>query len=503
MEINTDKITENYSERMSRIGLFSFLYGLQGKQQRDNDGRKIDFFGLGLLALLFFFENMLMRRNKVSVMDLAAFFSEKTGGQYNLTSEQYVKVAETVISTFRPTSGVRPEFSYFDWERGREETARYRILKRSSADLNINAQYYTLDEDGLALIFATKEYFNEFQISINQLLLRKQLEKGEFAGALRQIEEMHVEVLALKERILKIKQDVQRNIVSDETYNRYKTIAGDIGARLKRENLEFSELMAFVKELQARFGADVELLNEKDRQSYYLITKIDVELDKAHFEHKKLLDESFLLEKSALQAARESIYFAGVDAFNFNQEVSNMIFSLPIPAEDVRTLCEPFLGLRRMRDFNILRVFAEQRVETEREVNTDTFAEPISEKEYIGYLKASSIRFERFMGFVLSYMEGRVTIDLGEIVEKATVHNPEILEGRGFFDMFMVLHQKSPLLIGYDEDDKMAALFSGINKVLCEYESIMVTEKPDILEVNNIRVQNMLVSLRSKDGEGR
>lgn len=495
MELDIAKMTENYSERIRRIGLFSFLFALQGKQQKDNDGKKIDYFGFGLLALLFFFENMLMRCNKVSIMDLSAFYSEKAGGQYNLTYEQYLKIAETIISTFRPTSGVRPDFTFFDWEHGCKETATYSILKRSAADLNINTQYYTLDEDGLALIFATKEYFSEFQISINQLLLRKQLDKGEFAGALRQIDEMYVEVLALKERMIKIKQDIQRNIVSDETYNRYKTITGDIGARLKRENLEFSELMAYVKDLQGRFSVDVELLNDKDRQSYYLINKIDVELDKVHFEHKKLLDESFLLEKSALQAARESIYFAGVEAFNFNQEVTNMIFSLPIPAEEVRILCSPFLFLQRAKDFNLLRIFAEQRLETTREVITDTFAEPMNDKEYIDYLRIASIRFERFMSLVLSYMEGRKEIELGEIIAKAAARNTEILDDRGFFDMFIVLHQKSPLRIGYTGDEKMAALFSGIQKALYQYKSITVAEKTDILEIKNKRIQNMLLTL--------
>ena len=68
--------------------------------------------------------------------------------------------------------------------------------------MKTNAQYYTLDDDGLELVFATKEFYSEFQLSINQLLLRKQLEKGEFKGALRQINEMRIDVESLEERIL-------------------------------------------------------------------------------------------------------------------------------------------------------------------------------------------------------------------------------------------------------------------------------------------------------------
>lgn len=84
----------------------------------------------------------------------------------------------------------------------------YSYLKAAKHDLDTNTQYYVLDEHGLELVFATKEFFSEFQLSINQLLLRKQLEKGEFAGALRQIDEMHMNVEQLQQRI----------IISDETY---------------------------------------------------------------------------------------------------------------------------------------------------------------------------------------------------------------------------------------------------------------------------------------------
>ncbi|ETJ29377.1 hypothetical protein Q604_UNBC16087G0002, partial [human gut metagenome] len=71
------------------------------------------------------------------------------------------------------------------------------------ADLQSNVHDYGLDEQGLELIFATIENFNDVQLSINQLVLRKQLEKGEFAGALRQINEMSLDVKNLQDRIIK------------------------------------------------------------------------------------------------------------------------------------------------------------------------------------------------------------------------------------------------------------------------------------------------------------
>lgn len=495
MKLDTAKITEGYGDRARRLGLFSFLFGLQSKIQKDANGKRIDFLEIGFLSLLFFFENMLMRNYKTSTTDLAKYLRIEMSKQYDLTDEQYVKIAYAVISTFRPTSGERPKYHYFDWEQNREDVVEYYILKSASADASTGTQYYALDRDGLELIFATKEYFSEFQISINQLLLRKQLDKGEFDAALRQIKEMDSSVLALKDKIVGIRQEIQRNIVSEETYERYKKTIEDINSRLKRENIEFSEIAEYVRDMQSKFDNNIEALGERESKAYSLMIKIDTELNKVHFEHKKLLDESFSLERTALRAARESIYLSVTDSFNFNREITNMVFSLPIPVEEVRILCEPLLFLKRTQSFNPLRIFAEQPIKAEQKESLLEFVEPMGEKEYTDYLKMCSRQYGQFMNIVLGYMGGNLEIELREIIQNAITYNPEILEDRDFFDMFMVLHQKSPVVIGYDEDDKMETLFSGISKILKGYKTLVVTEKMDILEVKNIRIQNMLVSL--------
>ncbi|PIB63889.1 hypothetical protein, partial [Pseudomonas sp. 2995-1] len=74
------------------------------------------------------------------------------------------------------------------------------------------------------LLFATKEFYSEFQLSINQLMLRKQLDKGEFKGAFRQINEMRIDVETLEERMGRLKHEIQRSIVSEETFERYQSL---------------------------------------------------------------------------------------------------------------------------------------------------------------------------------------------------------------------------------------------------------------------------------------
>ncbi len=60
MDIKIKDITNNYRERIQRLALFDPLYRLENKTGKDKNGNVIDYFSLGLLALLFFLKICLL-----------------------------------------------------------------------------------------------------------------------------------------------------------------------------------------------------------------------------------------------------------------------------------------------------------------------------------------------------------------------------------------------------------------------------------------------------------
>ena len=202
--LDVKDIVQGYGERYERILLFEPLNKLSAMQRKDRKNQPIDMRGLGLLTLLYFFEQKIMRNIKVGTKQLAEFLYEATNTYIDLPQEQYGTLARTIIETFRPGSGKVKTAEFFNWEYGQTETVAYQYLKASSFNVSTNEQFYMLDEHGLELVFATKEFYSEFQLSISQLVLRKQLEKGEFKGALRQINEMRVAVESIEEQLSRL-----------------------------------------------------------------------------------------------------------------------------------------------------------------------------------------------------------------------------------------------------------------------------------------------------------
>ena len=498
MDISIKNVTENYGDRMQRLALFDTLYGLERKTGRDNNGNPIDYFGLGLLALIFFFENMLIRNRKAGVVELAQFFMELAQEEMELNRSDYLKLSREIIQSFRPPSGKRNHRIFYNWETGKEEIVQYSILRASHFDAETNSQYYELDEQGLELVFATKEYFSEFQLSINQLILRKQLEKGEFVGALRQIDEMRMDVRSLQDKISRIKHEIQRNIISDKTYQRYELIVDDIHSRLSRENEEFEELKSFIRQTRARL--EHETHEEKMRKAYVLILKIDKELGEVHYQHRALLSQSIDMKTTALNAAQESLYYMGIDSFNFREQIVNKLLSTPLPLESSKKLVKPFLSLEKGELWSPLSVFSRQRIERKGlEEGDSAFAKPMEDWEVEEDIRIWQKNFETVMERVLRSVEGRNSITLKELINSIREGDDEkMLDYRFFYDFWLLLHHKSPMEIEGQENQNLLlndamALLEG------KYEGLYVVEIPEKLRPNDrYFIKNMKLVLEGK-----
>ncbi|OIJ17189.1 replicative DNA helicase [Anaerobacillus alkalilacustris] len=495
-------ITENYRERMQRLALFDPLFRLENKREKDDNNQPIDYFGYGLLALLFFFENMLMRNHKTSIQDLAQYFYKLNQGEASLTPEGFKKVARTIVETFRPPSGKRNEKIFYNWELRQHETVQYSLLKADRADVKTNTQYYKLDEQGLELVFATKEYFTEFQLSINQLVLRKQLEKGEFVGALRQIDEMHIDVESLRKRMTVVKHEIQRNIISDETYERYKLMVEDINSRLSRENEEFSELHTFVKETKNRLAYDMN--SEKDRKAYELILQIDRELGEVHHIHTMLLKESIQLKTTALHAAQEALYYVGIDSFNFKQEITTALVSKPLPLEASKRLVEPFLTIEQSETWSPFIVFSEQRIETKDGLERTNAFDDLSLDE-LQQIENDEVRqiFGDLMSLIVKLMGDKKEITLKEVVDELAVEHSDWLDKRIFYQFWYVMHQRSPITYENTEESNEAVFEKVLELMKHQFTRIEVVELREIIRVTKrFSIQNMTLRLIEGDEDG-
>ncbi|MGG6432729.1 replicative DNA helicase [Anoxybacillus sp. D401a] len=491
-------VTDGYRERIRRLALFDPLFDLERKRSTDLNGQPIDMKGLGLLALLFFFEQKLMRQYKTGVKQLASFLKKLTENVYVLDDEMYEDLARTIIQTFRPTTGKKRSYSFYDWEKREESAIEYSLLKANDFDVKTNTQYYTLDEDGLELVFATKEFYSEFQLSINQLMLRKQLEKGEFAAALKQINEMRIDVETLEERMTRLKHEIQRSIISEETFERYKQLLDDIYSRLSREDEEFKELREFVNETRERlYARDI---HQKETKTYELVLKIARELESVHYAHSALLDKALSLKNTTLITAQESLYYTGLHSFNFDQDIVSYIVSTPLPLEAMKGVLHPFLKVEENRFWSPLAIFAEQNITEEREEKVGPrFLEAddaAGDDPYRTWLMA---KYKELMQlFLEAHQLGRAHT-LSEFFSYLDdIGQSRLYEQRYFYDFWIIMHQRSPVQHGDMQGEEGNTLL-GDALVLLGGNVLDVQEGDRIIrKCERFSIQDMMITVREQ-----
>ncbi|WP_042163489.1 hypothetical protein [Paenibacillus gorillae] len=490
-----------FSDRMAKLALFDPLFELGRQRKLDQTGKQVAMMELGLIALLFFFEKKLMRSRRTSVKDLTIFFAAVLGDNYVLDEQDLDDIGRRIIHVFRPASGTKRGFVYYHPATGQEGVIYPSILRTDTYDAASNTQYYALDEDGLELVFATKEFYMEFQLSIHQLLLRKQLEKGEFQSALRQINEMLVDVEALQNRINTVEHEIKRSIVSEETLLRYRSLLEDIYLRLKRENEEFNELRGFVKETRDRIYAERELV--KNQKPYEFIVRIGVELEKVHNEHTHLLQQSMELESTALRAAKESLYYTGLNAFNFDQDIASFLFGTPLPMEAMKGVIAPFMPIEQKKIWSPLTVFSKQQLvaNDDGELAESALLDLDEESEASSFIIQRKEKFVRIIEELLQCFInlGREEMLLSEFVAYLEQHEAKNwIATRDFYGCWIILHQRSPIeaVAAEDEDEhEDSSLYEAI-RVLLSGRRLMVREVEGIYRVNErYSIQELMISL--------
>ncbi|MDQ0253415.1 hypothetical protein J2S74_000787 [Evansella vedderi] len=492
-------LISGFRDRTRRLALFDPLHELERKREQDQQNTLIDMKGLGLLTLLFFFEQKIMRQTKTGVKELARFLQSITESKYKLDETQYERLARSIIQTFRPTTGKKRSYVFYNWEEKRDDSIEYSILKANAFDVKTNTQYYTLDEDGLELLFATKEFYSEFQLSINQLMLRKQLDKGEFKGALRQINEMRIDVETLEERMIKLKHEIQRSIVSEETFERYKQLLEDIYGRLAREDEEFQELRQFVKETRERlYSKDV---HQRERKTYELVLKINQELEKVHYDHSRLLEQTVSLKNTTLITAQESLYYTGIQAFNFDQDLVSKVISTPLPMEAMKGVLHPFLKVEENELWSPLTIFAEQNITEEREETVEQgLIEVDGDQQDHPYRSWLTEKYKEVMDLYLdAFYEAKVATleDFMNYLEKKDQR--KVLEQRYFYDFWLILHQRSPIINGsVEEEDGQKTLLSGALSLLGRRTLTIEEGKGTISKVKRYSIQQMILTLEEE-----
>lgn len=444
----SEECLKGFSQRIRNMAPFVCLIRKLGNLQKYPD---YDMFSIGFGVMLFVLENMLIGREECSIDEISEFLQSLVYRIYrNYIPQEDARELAFYIRDAVAGSGESYEFSYMDLERGLEDKIPVKLMEVSYYEIKKTSRYKLTDQ-GMELLFKTREIFSEFRINITQLYLRQQIERGVFVGALQTVNELNLQVRQLRERMEGLLERIRQNVFGVD-FNELKVLFEKIREQFQAERREFTTIKHILGE-QKRNIEEIDLKNlmQKDVKALRQIKVIGERLNLVSMEHDRLFNEKLDIIGEYVRMLEFRMKTGITEYLDYEREIFDRLGKENHTVDTVRKILSPlFANGDRHKVFNPFKAFAPQRIRSEEDTPAESIDFSIEmerrEKEYMEAAERRNLRIESYFETILSSVlrDGETT--LGRIIggfDEDTYRQAS--SDFDFFSLIVMLHQRKEM----------------------------------------------------------
>ena len=484
------EIFEGFEERMRNIVVFFPILELNKKTKYPYPAAP-----LGVAVMLFILEDMLRGEKDCTYDKIAFFLQDIIESQFKekITYELALEMTQYLVREGLMNRGAPHTFTYPDLETGVERTHKFHLVELEEYEIKDKIVRLKLSTDGLELLFKTKEMYNELQVSITQLYLRQQIQKGVFDGALRSVEELFLAVKNEKNKIKKLEEKMIRDVLQVAREQELEKQIDRINEQLNREKKVFVELEELIDHTMGELYSGS--ITGKEETAINKVMQIKRKLLDVVSEHESLFTDKIRIQKLMNRTIESMILSAFNTKVNFEKE-----FLLPVVQKNkqigvLKKIIDPIMPVNRHPFFDPGRIFAEQPLK--READEDLLEQELweLEEELIRQDEERELRqqiereqdIESFLLMLLKPLVTRAKIRVSKLLTGLNHSDPEeylrLINKMNFYPFLIQLHQlgQIPLQSSWE----MGAFFlDDLPRVLVK----IVGEHSDIYELGAFEV---------------
>src|SRR5699024_651707 len=202
------------------------------------------------------------------------------------------------------------------------------------------------------------------------------------------------------------------------------------------------------------------------------------------------------LRNTAIATAQESLYYTGVQSFNFEKDIVATILGRPLSPDIMRGITHPFLKVEQNPTWSLLTVLADQNIMEERsEQESYHFIEAAEDTAQQEYRKWLGEKYGALMEkFLEAYETGEIN-SLRDWMDELQTNEPNLLSKRYFYSFWLFMHQTSPIhqddVAGHDSETILKYVFEQIG-----HKQLIVTELDDVIRYHDhYSIQNMKITI--------
>jgi hypothetical protein len=221
------------------------------------------------------------------------------------------------------------------------------------------AARYRLSPQGLNFLFQTREFHMEAMVSIEQLFLRRQLEKGNFAGALERLGGLSLLIRQLDGEMRDMIERAAMNALRIP-FERYRDLHRRVYEQFDQERDEFESQRKLLNQRRTILERPGVTLSTRDLESLQLLIKTQQELDRLMGDHNHLFQRKQELQ-TAYRKALENQFANGFRSrLNIETEILDRGLKGTIALDAFPGFIRPFISTKLRKMLNLNACFTER-----------------------------------------------------------------------------------------------------------------------------------------------
>lgn len=357
---------KDFKERMKNLAPFIHLGKKLGAVQKYED---YDMVSIGFSVLLFILENMLIGREESSIYDIANFLQMviKDSYEVNLTQEEAKEMAFYIRDSISGSGGEVVDFKFKNLETKRDDAIPLKLIDTSYYEIKKSARYKLTDQ-GMEMLFKTREIYSEFRINVTQMYLKQQIEKGVFSGALQTVNELNLQVRQLRERLETLLLNIRQNVLGID-FEDLKKLFEKIKEQFETERREFKNIKRILKEQRINIEKiNYNDLKERELKNLEQIKILSTKLNIATSEHDRLFNEKLDIVGEYLKTIEIRLRQGVSEYIDFEKNIFDVLISKDSEFESLKSILSPlFVNKASKKAFNPFKALDYQRVKNEDE----------------------------------------------------------------------------------------------------------------------------------------
>lgn len=317
--------------------------------------------------------------------EIAGFLQEVIYHSYSrhITQDEAKEMAFYIRDAIAGSGGEVFPYPYKDLETGMDATVPVKLIDTSYYEIKKTAKYKLTDQ-GMELLFKTREIYSEFRINVTQLYLKQQIEKGVFTGALQTVNELNLQVRQLRERLEALILNIRQNVLGVD-FEDLKRLFARIQEQFKVERKEFANIKRILNEQRGNIEKiSYEDLSEKELKDLSNISNLSERLNITTTEHDRLFKEKLDIIGEYLRMLEFRLRQGISEFIDFEKSIFDVIMSKNLKVDVLHSILSPIItNMGKYKQFNIMKAVDQQivRIEGEEEQVYIDIEEEIEQKE--------------------------------------------------------------------------------------------------------------------------